>query len=148
MVKGIARGREGTGPVTKTWRRMGLTGISAPAMRPTWAAQGPAQQRTCPVSTAPCGVSTARTRAPSMRMARAGGSWRIRTPSPRQRLAWPWRAPPEPLGEALPAGLGREGEAHVHLGGEVQPDPPHAGSGRALAEEVPLEEDDPLHPGP
>jgi hypothetical protein len=58
MVMGRRAGRPGTGSVSTTWRRDGVTGSSTPASSPTRADQAPAAQISVGVSTTPLVVTT------------------------------------------------------------------------------------------
>ena len=68
MVMGSRSGRPGTGSVSSTWRREGVTGRSTPANSPTRRDQAPAAQTTAGVSTTPLEVTTAETASPATRI--------------------------------------------------------------------------------
>ena len=62
MVKGVSGSRSGTGSVTRTCRRSGVTGRSTPAQEPISADQAPAAQTTVSVRMVPASVRTPTTR--------------------------------------------------------------------------------------
>ena len=67
--------------------RLGVTGRSSPASRPTGPAQGPAAITTWPAEMSPRGVRTDRTCPPSVSMPVTGVDWRSSPPSSVNRRA-------------------------------------------------------------
>src|SRR5438034_1155740 len=65
MVMGSRSGSQGTGSVSRTWRREGVTGRSTPTSSPTRRDQAPAAQTSAGVSTIPLEVTTAAMASPA-----------------------------------------------------------------------------------
>ena len=80
IVIGSPRGTPSKGVVQASSRRSVVTGMSTPASRATTAAHGPAAFTTWRAAISPVSVTTAVTRPPDVRMARAGAPSRSRTP--------------------------------------------------------------------